>query len=188
MTRAAPPLETRAAVLRAWSTVGTPSDILRRLRGSSDRATVRSVQQWAAMHGYLHVRAPGGRVVSSAGLRWLHAVDSGADPDPQPEAYERPERPKPRRARRRGITRGSIPHAVLCDLAKEGGDCVADISDRILRARRRVSNSCRMLQINGYVTASGERRSVRGPHGWRSLVVLVYTITDDGRAALKAAR
>ena len=189
MSRTTPALETRAAVLRAWSTVGTPSDILRRLRGASDRATVHSVQRWADMHGYLHARAPRGRVVSSAGLRWLDALDSGSDPDPVPTEYHRPRTAPQRRTKRpRGITRGSIPHAVLGDLATEGADCVAEISKRIGRTTSRGSNSCRMLQIAGYVTALGERRPVRGPHGWQSRVVLVSTITDAGRRALEVAR
>ena len=189
MSRNAPPLEARAAILRAWSTVGTPSDILRRLRGESDRATVRSVQRWAEMGGHLRRRPPGGLVLSTSGREWLSDVASGRDPDPVPMEYHRPTSPpRQRPARPRQITRGSIPHSVLRHLVAHGSDSSGDIADEIGRVRRRVANSCRMLQIAGYTTALGESRSVRGPHGWSARIVLVYTITDAGRRALEVAR
>lgn len=187
MTRAAPPLETRAAVLRAWSTAGTPSDILRRLQGATDRATVRSVQRWAEMGGHLRRRPPAGLILSTTGRDWLSDVASGRDPDPMPRPYARPTSPpRGRPSRPRRIQSGSIPHRVLAYLAANGSDCVAEMADYCGIKRRRVANSCRTLQINNYVSALGQHRTIRGPHGLRPAVVLTYTITADGRAALEA--
>ena len=188
MTAHVPPLEARVAVLRAWESPGTPSDVLRRLQGARGRATVRSVQRWAEMHGHLWRQPPRGLVLSSAGRRWLSSCDGGTDPDPPPQQYERPADPKPRKmSGPRKIREGSIPFDVLQYLTRNGSDCVSEIADEIGRKRRRVANSCRMLHVVGYALARPERRTIDSPNGPRPASVLCYTITSAGRDALRRA-
>ncbi len=190
MRRPTPPLEARASVLRAWIHTGTPPDVARRLCGRYGRATVNDVRNWASMHGYLLPRPPRGLQLSSAGASWLAEVDAGKDPDAQRRtAYVPPsEAPQqlPRSIKR--VKRGSMPHRVLCYLHRHGSDCAAEIARAIAWEPRRVRRACHMLQIHHLVKAEGREMWIHDALGPRQAVVMVYTCTDRGRAALSGAQ
>jgi hypothetical protein len=189
MRRPTPPLQTREAALRQWQTVGTPSDVCRRLKGSHGRADVHAVRDWAALHGYLVQRPPHGLQLSTAGARWLAEIDAGLDPDERRRTvYTPPDEPAQVEASPATVKRGSIPDRVLRYLNRHGAECSGELA-RVLRLPpRRVRNACRTLQLGQLVTATGERRTVHSATCTRAAIVMVYRCTAAGRAAMDAAR
>lgn len=190
MRRPTPPLQVRADVLRAWTELGTPPEVCRRLRGAHGRGLVNTVRDWATLHGYLVQRPPMGLQLTATGLRWLAELDAGLDPDARRRtSYEPPtEPPKPRPPKVATVTRGSIPYQALRYLNRHGSECSSELA-RVLRLPvKRVRNACRILQRGQLVNATGERRTVTSAVCTREAVVMVYRCTEAGREALKAAK
>ena len=190
MRRTTPPLQVRGDVLRAWTALGTPSEVCRRLRGAHGRGLVNTVRDWATLHGYLVQRPPMGLQLTATGLRWIAELDAGLDPDARRRtSYEPPpEPPKRSPSKVATVQRGSIPDRVLRHLNRHGSECNAELA-RVLRLpARRVRNATRTLQLGQLVTAIGERRTVESAVCTREAVVMVYRCTEAGREALKAAK
>ena len=190
MRRPTPPLQVRADVLRAWTALGTPSEVCRRLRGAHGRGLVNTVRDWATLHGFLVQRPPMGLQLTATGLRWLAELDAGLDPDARRRTVYQPptELPKPRAPKVATVQRGSIPDRVLRHLNRHGSECSSELA-RVLRLPvRRVRNAARTLELGQLVTAIGERRTVESAVCTREAVVMVYRCTEAGREALKAAK
>jgi hypothetical protein len=191
MKRTTPPLQVRGDVLRAWTALGTPSEVCRRLGGAHGRALVNTVRDWATLHGYLVQRPPMGLQLTATGLRWIAELDAGLDPDarrrtsyePPAEIVEKETVPK-----LATVKRGSIPDRVLRYLNRHGSECNSELA-RVLRLPvRRVRNAARTLQLGQLVTATPERRTVESAVCTREAVVMVYRCTEAGREALKEAK
>ena len=190
MRRPTPPLEARGNILRAWSQVGTPSEVCRRLGGRYGRATVNNVRDWATIHSFLQQSPPDGLHLSRNGHLWLAELDAGLDPDARRRTeYSPPSVPTPP-ARRgpTGLRRHSIPWRVLRHLNRHGAECITALTRQLRLSRRQVRNACGALRENHYVLATGRRMTIIEDESLKQDVVMLYRCTAAGRAALEAAK
>lgn len=189
MRRPTPPLKARGDILRAWTQVGTPSEVCRRLEGKYGRAMVNTVRDWATIHSHLQQMPPHGLKLSRSGYLWVAELDAGLDPDARSRTHYKPpsERPKlPSQAKK--LKRGSIPHRVLSYLNRHGSDCASEMERALNVSRKRIRCACHMLQIHRLVIAEGIEMTIQHPMGERQAVVMAYRCTERGREAMEAAR
>lgn len=189
MRRPTPPLKARGDILRAWTQVGTPSEVCRRLEGKYGRAMVNTVRDWATIHSHLQQMPPHGLKLSRSGCLWVAELDAGLDPDARSRTQYKPPSERPKLpAKRKGLKRGSIPHRVLVHLNRHGAECTSEMVRALNVSRKRIQHACRTLQIHRLVIAEGAERTIQHSAGeWRG-VVMVYRCTERGRAAMEAAR
>ncbi len=190
MRRTTPPLQARGDILRAWTQVGTPSEVCRRLQGKYGRAMVNTVRDWATIHSHLQQMPPHGLKLSRSGCLWLAELGAGLDPDARSRSTYKPpsERPKmlPKQAKR--LKRGSISHRILCYLNRNGADCASEMERALGLSRKRIRCACHTLQVHRLVMAAGLEMTIQHPMGERQAVVMAYRCTERGREAMEAAR